>query len=159
VLSRLSEKVARRLHQRSLQGRVIQLKIRDRGFHTFTRRHSLSVPTDSASTIRDQAMDLLRAMGWENVPVRLIGVTVAGLTAAGVVQGELFATAEERRRPRIDRVVDEIQDRFGGHAFLRGRSLLATGIDRTPWGATSSRTGRPTDSRTSPSTISERTPQ
>jgi DNA polymerase IV len=142
VLSRLSEKVSRRLHQRGLQGRVVQLKIRDRGFHTFTRRHSIATPTDSAPCIRDEALRLLHAMKWEQVPVRLIGVTVAGLTESRAVQGELFATAEQLRQPRIDQVVDDIHDKFGSSAFLRGRSLLATGVDRTPWGATLSKAGQ-----------------
>lgn len=135
VLLRLAEKVGRRLRHRGLQGRVVQLKIRDRGFHTFTRRRTLAAPTDSESVVFDVARQLLAAMEWETVPVRLIGVTVAALTESAAVQGELFATDLDRRRPRLDRVMDDVHDRFGDHLLGRGRGLLASGIDRTPWGS------------------------
>ena len=114
---------------------MVQLKIRDRGFHTFTRRRSLSASTDSESVIYEAARTLWTAMDWESVPVRLIGVTVASLTESPAVQGDLFATDLDRRRPRLDRVMDDVHDRFGDHLLGRGRGLLASGIDRTPWGS------------------------
>ena len=45
TLARLSEMVCRRLREQKLHARTLQLKLRDSGFHTITRAHSLSRPT------------------------------------------------------------------------------------------------------------------
>jgi DNA polymerase-4 len=152
VLLRLCEKVGHRMRHRNLRGRVVQLKIRDRGFHTFTRRQTLAAPTDSEQTVFAVVQRLLHSMHWESVPVRLIGVGVHELTDVDAVQGELFANEAERRQPRLDRVVDDVHDRFGDGLLSRGRSLLASGVDRTPWGSTLER-------RQDPKPASERNPR
>ncbi len=137
VLRRLGDKVGRRLRQRGLQGRVVQLKIRDRGFHTFTRQHSLARPTDSDAVLYATGRRLLRALGWEEVPVRLIGIGVGELVAATAAQGELFPRAvEEEREASLDRLLDRVRSRFGESALEHGRSLLAGDVSGTPWAGT-----------------------
>ena len=124
VLLRLCEKVAARLRRENLVGRVVQLKIRDRGFHTFTRRRTLVLPTDSEQVVYDEGRRLLRAMRWEEVPVRLIGIGVSDLSARPAEQGDLFATTSERQRPRLERALDAVHERFGEGSIGRGRGLL-----------------------------------
>lgn len=124
VLLHFSGKVARRMRAEGVLGRVVQLKARDRGFQTFTRRCTLPRPVDSQDEIFAAARRLWRELGWEGVPVRLLGVGVQQLSAAGGQQGELFATQVERERPRLDRVVDQLLDRFGEGAVARGGTLI-----------------------------------
>ena len=124
VLLALTEKVATRLRRAGLVGRVVQLKIRDRGFHTFTRRRSLAAPTDSETTIYETGRRLLEAMGWDDVPVRLIGIGVADLTSQTSRQGELFASESEQHRPQLERALDAVHARFGDKAIGHARSLL-----------------------------------
>jgi len=124
VLLALTEKVATRLRRAGLVGRVVQLKIRDRGFHTFTRRRSLAAPTDSETTIYDTGRRLLTAMKWDDVPVRLIGIGVGDLTSQAVRQTELFATEAEQQRPQLERALDAVHARFGDKAIGHARSVL-----------------------------------
>lgn len=124
VLLALTEKVATRLRRAGLVGRVVQLKIRDRGFHTFTRRRSLAAPTDSETTIYETGRRLLAAMKWDGVPVRLIGIGVAELTSQTVHQTELFASTAERQRPQLERALDAVHARFGDKAIGHARSVL-----------------------------------
>lgn len=137
VLLHLCEKVALRIRRQSLQGRVVQLKIRDRGFHTFTRRITLPNPTDAERSIYEASRRLLANLKWDNVPVRLIGVGVTQLSAAGGSQGDLFATRAEKSEPKLEQAIDSVADRFGEDAIGRARSLLRNGNSsarpETPW--------------------------
>ena len=51
TLARLSEMVCRRLREQKLHARTLQLKLRDSGFHTITRAHSLERPTSVDSEV------------------------------------------------------------------------------------------------------------
>lgn len=124
VLLALTEKVATRLRRAGLVGRVVQLKIRDRGFHTFTRRRSLAAPTDSETTIYEAGRRLLRSMGWNDVPVRLVGIGVSDLTSQTAHQGDLFASTAERQRPQLEQALDAVHARFGEKAIGHARSVL-----------------------------------
>ncbi len=124
VLQRLSDKVGARLRRGGLVGRVVVLKIRDRGFHTFTRRRSLPSATDSDTTIYETGRRLLASMGWDTVPVRLIGIGVTDLASVSAQQGDLFASEVERERPRLERALDAVHERFGEDAIGHARSVL-----------------------------------
>jgi DNA polymerase-4 len=123
------ERVGARLRRHRLQGRVVQLKIRDRGFATFTRRRTLARPTDSDAAIHRAALRLLYDLGWERVPVRLLGVGVQDLSTASAHQADLFDEAQDRQERAVDRVLDRVQERFGSASLGHGRSVLEAGLD------------------------------
>lgn len=75
----LGEKVAARLRSAGMKGRTITLKVRTADFRTVTRSRSLGTPTDHASEIAGTACFLLRE-AHRGQPVRLLGVSVTGLT-------------------------------------------------------------------------------
>lgn len=127
TLVHLCEKVTSRLRQNRLVGRVIQLKIRDRGFHTFSRRRTLARPTDHESQVLDSARRLLVEMDWEEVPVRLLGVGVSGLAAAGARQTDLFDERQERQETALEQALDRVHERFGENSLGRAHSMLRGG--------------------------------
>jgi DNA polymerase-4 len=118
------EKVGGRLRKAGLVGRVVQLKIRDRGFATFTRRTTLARPTDSDAAIYRAALGLLRDLDWESVPVRLLGVGVHDLSSAGVRQADLFDDARDEQDRAVDQVLDRVHERFGNGSLGHARSVL-----------------------------------
>jgi len=122
VLLRQAGQVAARLRKRRVRGRVVQLKIRNRGFQTLTRRLTLSQPVDHAMDIHRAACGLLRALDWESVPVRLVGVGVQDLVDAGSLQPDLFGS--QRRTSALDSVMDRVQDRFGASMLTRAGTLV-----------------------------------
>ncbi len=128
-------RVGRRLRAAGVEGDVVTLKIKYADFTLVTRRTTLAAPTGDDRTIFHAArgqldrVDLARA-------VRLTGVSVSGLVAAGgasASQGEqlgLFGAPREQdpealRRSRLNAAVDALRDRFGdgavGPADLAGR--------------------------------------
>ncbi|MDD4787259.1 MAG: hypothetical protein PHO07_08810, partial [Pirellulales bacterium] len=56
-------------------------------------------------------------------PVRLLGVSLTGLDASAERQALLFNREERTRQSRLDRVTDQIQDRFGQSAIGRAAAI------------------------------------
>lgn len=112
----LSEKVARRLRNARLTGRVVTVKIRYKGFETVHQQKKLArfvhMETDifvAAKMIFEQIYDPSR-------PVRLIGVDVSQLVPLGrVMQEELFSPKQDR--DSLTHACDDIKERFGNNVI------------------------------------------
>jgi DNA polymerase IV len=121
-LVRLSDSVGTRLRSNGVAGRTVTLKVRFRDFHTITRSTTLSGATDSAQTIVHEAKALLAAID-PSPGVRLIGVSVSGLTGGGARQLTLDAV-DAGSWDDANLAVDAIRARFGttsiGPATLAG---------------------------------------
>jgi DNA polymerase-4 len=122
-----AESVARRLRHDGLVARVVVLKLKlarrvaegPRGYPLLTRRVTLPDASDDGETIARAASAQLARAALEE-PVRLLGVGVTGLEARARAQLPLFEAPERERRARLNRALDEIADRFGSEALVRG---------------------------------------
>ncbi len=108
-LLQLSEKVGRRLRRGLYQGNVVCLTLRSSDFHTFSRQKRLQHPVNAGLDVYAAARSLLHAQRLDQ-PLRLVGVSVSGLTR-NFVQMPLFA--DERKRGFIVDAMDDINDRYG----------------------------------------------
>jgi DNA polymerase-4 len=115
-----AERVAHELRAEGYAGRVVTLKIRFADFSTYTRAHS-SEPTQDGLRIFQEACRLLDRVRLTQ-KVRLIGLSVSGLGAAGQGQLALFGP-DAARQERLGRALDRLAERFGGDA-VRPASLL-----------------------------------
>lgn len=123
-----AESVARRLRADSLAARTVVLKLKlarrrkagPRGYPLLTRRTTLPEPSDDGDRIARTASQLLTRAALAE-PVRLLGVGVTNLRSSRAGQLALFEPPErDRRRSRLNRALDEIADRFGTDAIVRG---------------------------------------
>jgi DNA polymerase-4 len=123
-----AEAVARRLRRDGWLARTVVLKVKlgrrrasgPRGHPLLTRRRTLAEPTDDGGVISSTATGLLEAARLRE-PVRLLGVAVANLVAREQGQLPLCGVAEhEARRARLNRALDELRERFGAGAVVRG---------------------------------------
>ena len=123
VVSHLSQQVARRLRRHQRQTQSISLKYRRDDFRTFSHARRLKRPTDSTEFIASIATELLSEMRRRQPrPVRLIGVSLGGLTCADAPQQlSLFETEETKHRD-VDQVLDSISDQMGGDPVYRATS-------------------------------------
>ncbi len=121
ILCDLVAKVAKRLRKHDLLARRVQIKARYPDFHTVTRAETLSQPTDSSAVIRDTARALLvHKLGRRSRPLRLLGVSLSILSHARPGQGELFPDPGQQREKKIDRLLDQVQVKYGTDSVQRG---------------------------------------
>lgn len=117
----LADRVARRLRLEGYLGRVVVLKLRLADFTTRLRQRSLADYTDEVRTVARAARSLLWE-SWAGQPVRLVGVTAAGLVKwAGAAPEPMFA--EDRQYRRMVGAVDRVRDRFGEEALVLAAAM------------------------------------
>jgi len=127
VLRDLSAQVARTARREELSGKVVTLKVRYRGFETFTRQHSLGEFTHDERLMLDTAWMLLNSGSLPNKPVRLIGIGISGWdneSAQQSGQTDLFAVADKTATdPKILEAIDQLTDKYG-------KPLLKVGVNK-----------------------------
>ena len=120
---RLAEKVSDRAKAKGLAGRVIVLKLKRANHSLLSRRIALREPTQLADTIYRRARELFDQVGVQG-PYRLIGCGLADLCSedGADISGDLLDPGAAQRS-RAERATDEIRNRFGNDAILKGRAL------------------------------------
>ena len=122
-LWRMAQKVADRAKTKGLAGRIVVLKLKRSDFSLITRRVSLYDPTQLADRIYRTARGLLDQLG-EPGPFRLLGCGIADLSAAdGADSAGDLLDPDAQRRTKAERATDEIRQRFGEKAIVKGRAL------------------------------------
>ena len=120
VLFGQTVQVARRLRRHDLLARTVTLKIRTGDFKTVTRSRTFDVATDETDAIWEIVASLFDAWSRQrSTAVRLIGVGVSQFSTGSGQQLSLFGQEESARHRQIDKVMDEIRDRFDERAIWR----------------------------------------
>jgi DNA polymerase-4 len=120
-LDRLIERVAHRLRHEGCRARTVQLKARYPDFTTVTRSLTLPEPTARGPELRAAARALLAVrLDRRGRPLRLLGVSVSQLESSDDGSPELFADAAGEKVDRVDKLLDELRDRYGPGALRRG---------------------------------------
>lgn len=122
-LWRMAEKVSDRAKAKQLAGRVVTLKLKRSDHSLLSRRISLRDGTQMADTIYRTARGLFDQVG-DQGPYRLLGCGLSDLIPEGIadVSADLL-DPKAKQRTAAERATDEIRDRFGAEAILKGRSL------------------------------------
>ncbi|MEM9578912.1 MAG: DNA polymerase IV [Pseudomonadota bacterium] len=122
-LWRMAEKVADRAKAKHLAGRVVALKLKRSDHSLLSRRVSLRDGTQMADTIYRTARHLFDQVG-DQGPYRLLGCGLSDLIAedGADVSGDLL-DPQAQQRTAAERATDEIRERFGADAILKGRAL------------------------------------
>ena len=118
----LAQDVTQSLRRHRLGARAVRIKVRFAGFETHTFQATMPTATDLDDDVLATAERLLGEALAQQRPVRLIGVGAAGLSE--VAQEGLFDDSRMRRRA-LDGALDQLRQRFGPRAVLRGRPVLA----------------------------------
>jgi len=117
-ITRLSEKVAKRLQKKSLRGKTVQIKVRWSDFTTITRQSTLNQSTNQYKVIQQEAATLLDQVWQEGRLIRLVGVGVhnidskahqLGLWDNGVVKDI-----------QLQKALKDIKEKYGENVISKG---------------------------------------
>jgi DNA polymerase IV len=122
MLSHLSQKACKRLREAGLATRTLTVTIRYTGFDTYTRAKTLSAPTQLDSDIFAVFQNLFRAHRNPKRKIRLLGVSLGGLTH-GAEQLDLLSPERRAKLEKLTRATDALRDRFGFGSVQFGGSL------------------------------------
>src|SRR6266850_2014712 len=128
MLSHLSQKACKRLREAGLATRILTLTIRYAGFETHTRSKTLGEPTRLDSDIFAVFQELFRVHRDPRRKIRLLGVSLSGLTH-GNEQLDLLDAERRARLEKLTSAADQLRDRFGFGKVQFGGSLLRDGPD------------------------------
>jgi DNA polymerase-4 len=122
MLSHLSQKACKRLREAGLATRTLTLTIRYTGFDTYTRSKTLSEPTQLDADIFTVFQNLFREHRNHSRTIRLLGVSLSGLTH-GAEQLDLLSAERRAKLEKLTRATDHLRDRFGFGSVQFGGSL------------------------------------
>lgn len=117
----LVEQIAMRLRATGRLANGVTLKYRLHDFRTYTRNMTLKLHTDATQAFSDAAFELLRKARLQYPePVRLIGVSLGGLTSIHAAkQLSLFDQESDQQQSAVDKLSDQLKTRFGDAAIYR----------------------------------------
>jgi DNA polymerase-4 len=125
-----ADRVAARLRAQGYQARVVVLKVKTAAFKLYTRRRTLPRPTSDGNLLGQTARALLRKLLPSLGPVRLTGVTAAGLEHGSEPRQLSFDEPEQEAGEKLGRALDAIAGKFGRGALVRGSALADAGAKR-----------------------------
>lgn len=127
TLMQLCEGIAHRMWKQGVQGRIVTTKIRFEDFTTLTRRKTLNKPVLAAAEVYAAAQENLARGDVAGRKLRLIGVSVSGLTErVRLRQQSMFDEVDEAREEKRRKLADtiaRIRQKHGPGAIRQGRSL------------------------------------
>ncbi len=115
-LVQFADSVASRLRAQGVVGRTVQLKIRFGDFTTITRSTTLAVAVDDSRSLLEAGRSLL-ALVDPAQGVRLLGLSVSGLSSDASRQLTFDEAISGPGWQEADRTIDEIRARFGDEAI------------------------------------------
>lgn len=123
VLRELADTAASRMRRDGFRAQCVGVKIRSGSFsQRVDRSHQrkLEQPTDITAEIAAAAVSLFDELWDGRTPLRLIGISLTGVTKEQAVQLRLFGDDQREKEKKADAAVDAIRRKFGGGAIHRG---------------------------------------
>ncbi|PYU63993.1 MAG: hypothetical protein DMG49_27465 [Acidobacteria bacterium] len=122
MLSHLSQKACKRLREAGVAARTLTLTIRYAGFETRTGSKTLAEPVRLDADIFAVFQGLFRRHRDTKRKVRLLGVSLSGLTHGGE-QLDLLDAERRAKQQKLTSAADHLRDRFGFGKLQFGGSL------------------------------------
>ena len=123
VLLALTEQVTYRLRKYGLLANVVNVQLRTKDFEDKTHQRKLVQATSSTKDIYTQAKELLHEMYKIGTPIRLIGMRVDNLIEKDELQLSFFNQENTEKQDKIDKVVDELKQKYGYNMITRAGKL------------------------------------
>jgi DNA polymerase-4 len=114
TLHRLAAQVASTARRNELAGKVVTLKVRYRGFDTFTRQRTLPEPTNDERVLLTTVWSLFNKGDLPDKPVRLIGLGISDWETVQAEQTDMFAAQDQKQADKkILDTIDSVAEKYG----------------------------------------------
>ena len=123
VLLALTEQVTYRLRQYDLLANVVNVQLRTKDFMDFSHQKKLDLPTSNTKDIYLKAKELLYEMYKQNTLIRLVGIRVDSLVSKDEMQLSLFSQEAQEKQENLDKVVDELKNKYGYNTITRAGKM------------------------------------
>ena len=130
VLLTLAEQVTYRLRRYNMYANVVNVQLRTKEFKDFSHQKRLMNPASNTKEIYGLAKELLNEMYKKGIFIRLVGLRVDNLVGKDEMQLSLFNNEEEEKQEKLDKVVDELKNKYGYSSITRAGKLNAEEIIR-----------------------------
>lgn len=120
VLLFLADSVASAMRADNRRCSVVTVTIRDPFFNDLSHQKQLPMPTDITSEIFEISRQLFDELWNLDVPIRLLGVAISGVSSAACEQLSLFPEPQRDRMKRLDLAIDKIRGKFGKNSIHIG---------------------------------------
>ncbi len=125
ILLSLAENVGARLRKDEMAANVVSVGVVDTDFHHSSHQTTLLSPTNSGDILHKTACRLFDEL-WDGSPIRLLGIQTSKVVPETAErQMNLFSSAADEKREKLDKAIDRIRDRYGSSAVRRA-SLVQT---------------------------------
>lgn len=125
VLLALTEHTTYRLRKHNMLGNVVSVQLRTSDFKNYSHQRRLNFSTNSTKEIFKTAKELVRQL-YNNEPIRLIGIRIDNLCEEEEKQISLFEDQNIKKQEKLDKVVDNIKDKFGYEMITRAGDMKQT---------------------------------
>lgn len=123
VVLELTEQVTYRLRKHKLKANTVTVQLRTSDFKDFSHQKKLECVTSNTKNIYNKTVQILDEMYKDGLPIRLIGVRVDNLVSEGSEQLSLFSSQDSQKQDKLDKVLDELKDKYGYESIKRARNL------------------------------------
>jgi len=123
TLLALTEQVTYRLRRYNLLANVVNVQLRTKDFEDKSHQRKLPEATSNTKDIYAEAKELLHEMYIKGTPIRLIGMRVDNLVEKDEVQLSLFSHQDSEKQEKIDKVVDDLKQKYGYNSITRAGKL------------------------------------
>ena len=123
ILLALTEQVTYRLRRYNLSANVVNVQLRTKDFEDKSHQRKLPEATSNTKDIYAEAKELLHEMYIKGTPIRLIGMRVDNLVEKDEVQLSFFNHADNEKQEKIDKVVDNLKQKYGYNSITRAGKL------------------------------------
>jgi len=122
ILFALTDSVSARMRADGAKTQCVGVTIRDNYFHNKSHQITLPEPTDLTLEIYETGKRLFSELWDGHTPLRLIGLSLTGVTRDEPVQLTMFPDEKKEKGRKVDKTIDDIRSKFGSGTIMRGTS-------------------------------------
>ena len=130
IVLAITEQVAYRLRKENLLATTVGVQLRNKNFVDRSHQGKLLEATDTTKEIYIKAKLLLKEMYTYNEEIRLVGVRVDNLVDKEDKQMSLFTKESNEKQKKLDKVMDELKDKYGYNSITRAGKMEVKDIVR-----------------------------